>query len=314
MERRDPAVTIAADRVVAGIECGEVVPPPTQTPLVIDGLMLSNRLVAPLGRRAGEALALTDTFVGGSDRAKPPRGTPRRDSRSTKLNSRDGASRGGGHRPRRCPSLDPSARARSRSAPPDRRVGDPGMFADSLHTRASGPTVGDRRKTWPRSVAAFGAAAEWAARTGFALLMVDAARGGLLAGFLSPVTNQRGDRYGGDVGSRLLFPLEVIEAVRRRLDWSAGGSVVGDRLDRRRLRLWRTPSRSRPTFRLGRCLARRGRRRGHRRRGRARLPARIPCPDRRRNTSAGRRWRCWWGEASRRGMRRIRPSPPDGPT
>lgn len=88
-------------------------------------------------------------------------------------------------------------------------------------------------------VAAFGAAAEWAARSGCALLMVDAARGGLLAGFLSPVTNQRRDRYGGDVGSRLLFPLEVIEAVRRRwtgplairlsvTDWIGGGSTLAD--------------------------------------------------------------------------------------
>ena len=64
-------------------------------------------------------------------------------------------------------------------------------------------------------IAAFGAAAEWAARTGCALLMVDAARGGLLAGFLSPITNQRVDRYGGDVDSRLRFPLEVIAEVRR---------------------------------------------------------------------------------------------------
>ncbi len=112
MERRDPAVTIAADRVVAGIESGEVVPPPTQTPLAIDGLMLSNRLVAPFGRRAGEALALTDTFavdpIGRSHPEAPVAGIA-----IDQAEFSDGRSRGVGHRPRRCPGLEPSARARS---------------------------------------------------------------------------------------------------------------------------------------------------------------------------------------------------------
>ena len=69
--------------------------------------------------------------------------------------------------------------------------------------------------------------------------MVDAARGGLLAGFLSPVTNQRSDRFGGDVKARLRFPLEVVERVREswkgpiavRLsvtDWIRGGMSLED--------------------------------------------------------------------------------------
>ena len=40
------------------------------------------------------------------------------------------------------------------------------------------------------------------------------AHGYLLASFLSPLTNQRCDAYGGDLQSRLRFPLEVFDAVR----------------------------------------------------------------------------------------------------
>ena len=237
MERRDPAVTIAADRVVAGIESGEVVPPPTQTPLAVDGLMLSNRLVAPFGRRAGEALALTDTFsvdpIGRSHPQAPIAGIA-----IDLVALSDGGTVGLviGH-----------AGARASNRPPEHGLDRP-LRTGGWETLACSPIPYTPAHPAPRSateedmaevVAAFGAAAEWAARKGCALLMVDAARGGLLAGFLSPVTNQRGDRYGGNVGSRLLFPLEVIEAVRRRwtgplairlsvTDWIAGGSTLAD--------------------------------------------------------------------------------------
>lgn len=46
------------------------------------------------------------------------------------------------------------------------------------------------------------------------LLMIDAAQGNLLASFISPLTNQRDDEYGGSVEARLRFPLAVISAVR----------------------------------------------------------------------------------------------------
>jgi anthraniloyl-CoA monooxygenase len=53
------------------------------------------------------------------------------------------------------------------------------------------------------------------ARTaGFAMLLVNCAHGYLLASFLSPLTNQRRDEYGGTLEDRLRFPLEVIDAVR----------------------------------------------------------------------------------------------------
>src|SRR5204863_9297155 len=59
--------------------------------------------------------------------------------------------------------------------------------------------------------AAFADAARRAANAAFDALMIDMARGRLLAGFLSPLTNRRTDEYGGDLEARARFPLEVFE-------------------------------------------------------------------------------------------------------
>jgi anthraniloyl-CoA monooxygenase len=71
---------------------------------------------------------------------------------------------------------------------------------------------------------------------GFDMLELHMAHGYLLASFLSPLSNRRGDEYGGEVGGRLRFPLEVLAAVRAELpdgmplsvrisatDWAEGG-------------------------------------------------------------------------------------------
>jgi anthraniloyl-CoA monooxygenase len=60
----------------------------------------------------------------------------------------------------------------------------------------------------------FVAAARRAKAAGFDLLQLHFGHGYLLAGFLSPLTNLRTDRYGGEINNRLRFPLEVLEAVR----------------------------------------------------------------------------------------------------
>ena len=44
--------------------------------------------------------------------------------------------------------------------------------------------------------------------------MIDGANGNLLASFISPLTNQRGDAYGGSVEGRLRFPLQAVKAAR----------------------------------------------------------------------------------------------------
>jgi anthraniloyl-CoA monooxygenase len=60
----------------------------------------------------------------------------------------------------------------------------------------------------------FVAAARRGAEAGFDLLELHCAHGYLLSSFLSPISNQRTDEYGGSVENRLRFPLEVFDAVR----------------------------------------------------------------------------------------------------
>ncbi len=62
--------------------------------------------------------------------------------------------------------------------------------------------------------AAFVAAANRALAAGFDVVEVHCAHGYLLNSFLSPVTNNRTDDYGGDIESRMRYPLEVVQAVR----------------------------------------------------------------------------------------------------
>jgi anthraniloyl-CoA monooxygenase len=76
---------------------------------------------------------------------------------------------------------------------------------------------------------------------GFDLLELHMAHGYLLSSFLSPLTNQRGDEYGGALENRLRYPLEVVEAVRAvwpedrpltvrisATDWVPGGTTGDD--------------------------------------------------------------------------------------
>ncbi|GBG04050.1 oxidoreductase [Azospira sp. I13] len=87
-----------------------------------------------------------------------------------------------------------------------------------------------------RLVQAFADAARRADRAGFDAVELHAAHGYLMHEFLSPVTNQRTDEYGGSLANRLRFVLEVFDAVRAvwparkalgmrvsATDWVAGG-------------------------------------------------------------------------------------------
>jgi len=87
--------------------------------------------------------------------------------------------------------------------------------------------------------AEFVAAAAAGARAGFDLLELHCAHGYLLSSFLSPLSNQRTDDYGGDPDRRLRYPLEVFDEVRAvwpadrpisvrisATDWYEGGNDV----------------------------------------------------------------------------------------
>jgi len=87
-----------------------------------------------------------------------------------------------------------------------------------------------------RIVAAFAEAARRAHRLGLDAIELHAAHGYLLHQFLSPISNIRGDSYGGSLENRMRLPLQVFEAVRAAVpaampvgvrisatDWVEGG-------------------------------------------------------------------------------------------
>jgi 2,4-dienoyl-CoA reductase-like NADH-dependent reductase (Old Yellow Enzyme family) len=61
---------------------------------------------------------------------------------------------------------------------------------------------------------AFAASARRAARLAIDLIQLHAAHGYLMHEFLSPLSNQRDDEYGGSLENRMRFPLEIFDAVR----------------------------------------------------------------------------------------------------
>jgi anthraniloyl-CoA monooxygenase len=83
--------------------------------------------------------------------------------------------------------------------------------------------------------------ARYAAEAGFDWLELHCAHGYLLSSFISPLTNQRSDEYGGTLANRLRYPLEVFHALREvwphhlpisvRIsahDWVEGGITPDD--------------------------------------------------------------------------------------
>ncbi|HEX8584073.1 MAG TPA: bifunctional salicylyl-CoA 5-hydroxylase/oxidoreductase [Allosphingosinicella sp.] len=62
--------------------------------------------------------------------------------------------------------------------------------------------------------AQFVASVRRGAEAGFDMVELHAAHGYLLSSFITPLTNRRGDDYGGSLENRLRFPLEVFRAMR----------------------------------------------------------------------------------------------------
>ena len=90
----------------------------------------------------------------------------------------------------------------------------------------------------------FVAATRRAAEAGFDLVEFHAAHGYLMSSFISPLTNQRTDDYGGDVAARCRYPVEVFTAMRAvwpadkpmsvRIsahDWVPGGMTPDDAVE-----------------------------------------------------------------------------------
>jgi len=79
-------------------------------------------------------------------------------------------------------------------------------------------------------IQAFILAAARARKAGFDGVMIHLAHAYLLQQFLSPFSNARTDRYGGDLEGRARFPLEIVKGVRRELgdDYPVTCRLCGD--------------------------------------------------------------------------------------
>jgi 2,4-dienoyl-CoA reductase-like NADH-dependent reductase (Old Yellow Enzyme family) len=90
---------------------------------------------------------------------------------------------------------------------------------------------------------AFAAAAQRAVRIGFDAIELHMAHGYLAHSFMSPISNQRTDQYGGPAENRMRFPREIAEAIRQVVprtialgaritgsDWLEGGLTAVDAL------------------------------------------------------------------------------------
>jgi anthraniloyl-CoA monooxygenase len=100
------------------------------------------------------------------------------------------------------------------------------------------------RADMDRVLADFVRSTRYAAQAGFDWLELHCAHGYLLSSFISPLTNQRTDEYGGSLENRLRYPLEVFRAMRAvwpehlpmsvRIsahDWVEGGITPDDAVD-----------------------------------------------------------------------------------
>lgn len=82
------------------------------------------------------------------------------------------------------------------------------------------------------TVEAYAAAAANVKRAGYDMCQVHGAHGWLLSQFLSPLTNQRKDKYGGSLENRARFPIAVVERIRERCgpDFLIEYRISGDEL------------------------------------------------------------------------------------
>ena len=94
-------------------------------------------------------------------------------------------------------------------------TGQPSVAPSPIPSKLTGQTpVELTEEKIVEIIASFVSAAKRAQKAGFDGVEILASAGYLISQFLSPLTNQRTDRYGGDLQARMTFGLEVVEAVR----------------------------------------------------------------------------------------------------
>ncbi|HEX2369280.1 MAG TPA: FAD-dependent monooxygenase [Acidimicrobiia bacterium] len=230
MVQRDPALTVAASRSLAEGHAGTIVAaPPHLSPFTSRSVRIPNRVAlaapghAPADLEAlagaGAGLCLThEVAVSAEGRISPD--SPVLDEVSVEAWR---AAVDAVHRAGSLAGIVLSHAGRRAATRPRARGSDISLGDEAWPLVAASPLAFTRRGRVPAEIdeegmtrirQAFAEAAAHAAKSGFDLVSVDLGGGYLLGGFLSPLSNIRTDRYGGDMSNRLRFPLDVVEAVR----------------------------------------------------------------------------------------------------
>ncbi|AFM41307.1 NADH:flavin oxidoreductase [Desulfosporosinus acidiphilus SJ4] len=94
-------------------------------------------------------------------------------------------------------------------------TGQPSVAPSPIPSRLTGQVPQElSQEKISEIIASYVSAAKRAQKAGFDGVEILASAGYLISQFLSPLTNQRTDRYGGDLQARMTFGLEVVDAVR----------------------------------------------------------------------------------------------------
>ncbi len=263
LTQRDPELVRTVDSWFSAAATGSpdgavrLSPPPMFAPFRIDDLTLPNRVAVAAGQnleaaaRLGAGLVITE-FVSITEDGRITPETPVID-RSFQEVLRIAAERV--HQSGSRLALQLGHAGRRGSMRPRSDGIDRPLTRGGWRLIAPSPIAYTPRAALPRAMVArdidhivkvFAASAQAAASCAVDLLELNMAHGYLLGSFISPLTNHRGDEYGGAMENRLRFPLQVVDAVRsvwpRPLmlrisadDWFPGGIDMDEAVDIARL-------------------------------------------------------------------------------
>ncbi|MEO6796043.1 MAG: FAD-dependent monooxygenase [Candidatus Dormibacter sp.] len=252
LSQRDPGLVRSVDAMFAGSAtgrhdgAGRLSPPPMFVTFRVRGKEIPNRVA---GSTPGAGLAISQFFAVSADGRIGPK-TPVLDGdeqRAALKSQIDGVHRNSGTR--FALQLGHAGR-RGATRPVSDGVDRPLRWGGWPLLSAS-PMPYSPRTRIPREITkaemqvvteAFASATRIAQECQVDALELNFAQGYLLASFISPLSNQRRDNFGGSLDNRLRFPLQVLAEVRRawagplivRLtadDWVVGGTGLDDAVE-----------------------------------------------------------------------------------
>lgn len=242
---RDPEWLESAERwfgLQAGLDEHAPVRPPMFTPLKLRSLKLKNRIVvSPMAQyKAVDGKATDWHFVHYSERAKGGAGLVYTEMTCVSAEGRITPGCPGLYAPeheaawkrltdfihaetdsRICCQIGHSGRKGSTQLGWEEM--DAPLASGNWETMSASPIAWSDRNPVPREMTRedmdrvrdqFIASTQMALRAGFDMIELHAAHGYLLSSFISPVSNVRGDEYGGSLENRMRYPLEVFRAMR----------------------------------------------------------------------------------------------------